>query len=166
MGSIIQNVSKINVEQKLQQACLSYLANYMGYEGVDEERQKLKEIFNAFDSNGDGHLVYEEIFEGYKQYFRGDDKRAELEARKILKKLDLNENGMIEYSEFLIANIDPTMIIREDRLREVFNMFDVDQSGAITVDEIKQILGGKANREPKQEDDINSFRPGSGGLDP
>ena len=38
MGSIIQNVSKINVEQKLQQACLSYLANYMGYEGVDEER--------------------------------------------------------------------------------------------------------------------------------
>lgn len=71
-------------------------------------------------------MSYEEIFEGYKQYFRGDEKRAELEARKILKKLDLNENGMIEYSEFLIANIDPTMIIREDRLREVFNMFDVD----------------------------------------
>lgn len=71
-------------------------------------------------------MSYEEIFEGYKQYFRSDEKRAELEARNILKKLDLNENGMIEYSEFLIANIDPTMIIREDRLREVFNMFDVD----------------------------------------
>ena len=38
MNSIINNISKINVEQKLQQACLSYLANYMGYEGVDEER--------------------------------------------------------------------------------------------------------------------------------
>lgn len=32
--------------------------------------------------------------------------------------------------------------MREDRLREVFNIFDVDKSGAITVDEIKKILGG------------------------
>jgi calcium-dependent protein kinase len=56
--------------------------------------------------------------------------------------LDLNDNGLIEYSEFLIANLDPAKIIREDRLREVFNMFDVDRSGEITVDEIKKILGG------------------------
>jgi hypothetical protein len=33
---------------------LSYLANYMGYQGADEERLKLLEIFKAFDINGDG----------------------------------------------------------------------------------------------------------------
>lgn len=49
---------------------------------------------------------------------------------------------MLDYSEFLIANIDPAKIVREDRLREVFNIFDCDRSGAITVDEIKKILGG------------------------
>lgn len=38
MTNIINNVSKINASQKLQQACLSYLANYMGYAGIDEER--------------------------------------------------------------------------------------------------------------------------------
>jgi Ca2+-binding EF-hand superfamily protein len=38
--------------------------------------------------------------------------------------------------------MDPQKIVREDRLREVFDMFDVDKSGAITVDEIKKILGG------------------------
>jgi calcium-dependent protein kinase len=80
MGSILVNVSKINVEQKLQQACLSYLANYMGYKGMDEDRQNLKEIFKAFDKNGDGHLAYEEILEGYKQFFNGDENRASLEA--------------------------------------------------------------------------------------
>jgi calcium-dependent protein kinase len=59
-----------------------------------------------------------------------------------MEKLDLNGNGTIEYSEFLIASMDPQKIVREDRLREVFDMFDVDKSGAITVDEIKKILGG------------------------
>lgn len=120
----------------------------MGYAGIDEERQKLKEIFKVFDQNGDGCLAYEEIFEGYKQYFNDDEKRAEIEARRILEKLDLNDNGLIEYSEFLIANLDPTKIIKEERLREVFNMFDVDRSGAITVDEIKKILGGAGSAPP------------------
>jgi Ca2+-binding EF-hand superfamily protein len=84
MTNIINNVSKLNASQKLQQACLSYLANYLGYAGIDEERQKLKEIFKVFDQNGDGCLAYEEIFEGYKQYFNGDEKRAEIEAKRIL----------------------------------------------------------------------------------
>lgn len=56
----------------------------MGNAGVDEERLKLKEIFKVFDKNGDGQLAFDEIFEGYKQYFNGDEKRAEIEAKKIL----------------------------------------------------------------------------------
>jgi len=120
----------------------------MGYPGIDEERSKLKDIFKVFDKNGDGCLAYEEILEGYILHFNGNISRAEEEARKIIDKLDLNENGTIEYSEFLIANIDPTKIVREDRLREVFNIFDCDRSGAITVDEIKKILGGTPAHNP------------------
>lgn len=114
----------------------------MGYTAFDEEKQKLLEIFKAFDENGDGQLAYEEIFQGYKQYFNGDLKRAEIEARIIFDKLDFNNNGTIDYSEFLIANLDPAKIVNEEKLREVFNIFDYDRSGAITVDEIKKILGG------------------------
>jgi calcium-dependent protein kinase len=65
--------------------------------------------------------------------------------------LDLNDNGLIEYSEFLIAILDPVKIVKEERLREVFNMFDVDKSGAITVDEIKKILGGHGGSHDKKE---------------
>jgi Ca2+-binding EF-hand superfamily protein len=39
--------------------------------------------------------------------------------------------------------LDPAKVINEDKLREVFNMFDIDKSGAITVDEIKKLLGGE-----------------------
>lgn len=60
----------------------------------------------------------------------------------MIEKLDFNNNGTIDYSEFLIANLDPMKIVNEERLREVFNIFDSDRSGAITVDEIKKLLGG------------------------
>jgi len=45
----------------LQQAVLSYLANYMGMATTDDERHKLMNIFKAFDTNGDGQLEYHEI---------------------------------------------------------------------------------------------------------
>lgn len=114
----------------------------MGFTGGDDERQKLLEIFKAFDTNGDGQLAYDEILAGYKEYFNGDEQRAEVEARLLIEKLDFNNNGTIDYSEFLIANLDPMKIVNEERLREVFNIFDSDRSGAITVDEIKKLLGG------------------------
>lgn len=137
----------------------------MGYSGVEKERQKLLEIFKAFDLNGDGQLAFEEIVEGYKLYFDGDQERAEREARYIFEKLDFNNNGTIDYSEFLIANLDPSKIVNEDLLKEVFNIFDSDRSGAITVDEIKKLLGGAAinnkskpllsHSSSKKEDNLN-----------
>jgi Ca2+-binding EF-hand superfamily protein len=41
----------------------------MGVVSNDEERQKLMNIFKAFDTNGDGQLEYSEILEGYRHYF-------------------------------------------------------------------------------------------------
>jgi Ca2+-binding EF-hand superfamily protein len=92
----------------------------------DSEHQKLIQIFKAFDTNGDGQLEYHEIYEGYKQYFNGDVLQAEKEAKHIFEKLDFNNNGTIDYSEFLITHLDPAKVINEDRLREVFDMFDSD----------------------------------------
>ena len=77
-----------------------------------------------------------------------------METKKIFEKLDLNGNGTIEYSEYLIAHLDPLKVVTEQRLREVFNIFDIDQSGAITVDEIKKMLGGATTQKP------SSPRPG------
>ena len=58
-----------------------------------------------------------------------------------MAKLDFNNNGTIDYSEFLIAHVDISKIVHEDKLKEVFSLFDSDNSGTITVDEIKKVLG-------------------------
>ena len=82
------------------------------------------------------------MLDGYTEYFYGDKESAEVEAKKILGKLDFNNNGSIDYSEFLIAHVDMTKLAHEDRIKEVFNLFDLDNSGTITIDEIKKVLGG------------------------
>lgn len=128
----------------------------MGINSADEERQKLMNIFKAFDVNGDGQLEFHEILQGYKHYYQGDDARAEVEAKRFFEKLDFNNNGTIDYSEFLITHLDPATVINEDRLREVFNLFDIDKSGAITVDEIKKLLGGGLAQDKGHSENLNS----------
>ena len=48
----------VQIQQKLQQAVLAYFTNFMS---VDQEKQRLHEIFQAFDLNGDGQLDYNEL---------------------------------------------------------------------------------------------------------
>ena len=111
----------------------------------ENEKARLLEIFQAFDKNGDGQLDHEELIEGYTEFFRGDVERAEMEVNEIMIKLDLNNNGSIDYSEFMIANVDLSKLLQEDKLREAFNLFDQDKSGTITLNEVKKVLGSAKN---------------------
>jgi calcium-dependent protein kinase len=58
-----------------------------------------------------------------------------------MDKLDFNNNGTIDYSEFLIAHLNVNKLLTDDKLMEVFNLFDYDNSGSITAKEIKKVLG-------------------------
>ncbi len=60
-----------------------------------------------------------------------------------MDKLDFNKNGTIDYSEFLIAHVDQVKMMQEDKLKEAFELFDMDRSGTITVNEIKKVLGSR-----------------------
>ena len=77
----------------------------------DYEKQKLLDIFKAFDKNGDGILEMDELIEGYIEYFNGDVELAQKEVQEMMDKLDFNGNGSIDYSEFLLANVDVNKLI-------------------------------------------------------
>jgi calcium-dependent protein kinase len=54
------------VNRKLEQAAISYIVNQLVSK---EERNKLMKQFQEWDTNGDGVLSREEIFEGYKNLY-------------------------------------------------------------------------------------------------
>lgn len=57
--------------------------------------------------------------------------------------MDTNGNGTIDYSEFLAANLKLTELLTNEKLQAAFNLFDIDQNGRITLEEIKSLLGGE-----------------------
>lgn len=67
---------------------------------------------------------------------------------RIMKEVDSDNNGFIDYTEFLKATVDVKKILNSDNLKIAFNMFDSDSSGSISAQELKKVLAsGLASEE-------------------
>ena len=51
---------------------------------------------------------------------------------------DVDENGSIDYGEFVAATLHLNKLEREENLASAFAYFDKDGSGYITIDELQQ----------------------------
>ena len=116
---------------KLRKAVLTYIASRLS----EEEIKKIKEAFQAIDTDNDGKLSYEEM----KKVFSKGDIKIEFNE-DIFKQIDTDNSGNIEYTEFISACIDKNVYLNEEKLKEAFNLFDADKSGKISRDEIEKVL--------------------------
>ena len=62
---------------------------------------------------------------------------------ELLKGADTDASGSIDYTEFLAATMDAQIYMRDDYLRNAFDMFDKDKSGKIDKNEIISLLQGE-----------------------
>lgn len=61
---------------------------------------------------------------------------SDTEIKTMISEVDYHGNGKINYSEFLSATIDVKKFLTESKLRSIFQQFDTDNSGVITVENI------------------------------
>ena len=54
----------------------------------------------------------------------------------------MDGSGKISYDEFLSAMISSKKVVTEERLEKAFKLFDKDNSGKLSVKEIKAVFGG------------------------
>ena len=66
---------------------------------------------------------------------------------------DLNGNGELDYSEWLVATLKRSDMINTKKLKQAFTYFDKDASGKISLDELKEAMQGNG-----QELDDDVFR--------
>ena len=71
---------------------------------------------------------------------------------EMLMKIDLDGNGTIDYTEFVMATIEEKNLITIDRLKMAFKMFDKYNSGALSADEIKEVLCFDSSVDPSEID--------------
>ena len=78
-----------------------------------------------------------------------------IEIEKMFESVDIDRSGFIDYSEFVVASMNEKNLLTNDKLQQAFRMFDKDNSGFISSDEIKEILGfGKTLSEEAVNDII------------
>ena len=111
--------------------------------------QEFKEAFDIFDVDGGGTITAEELGEVMKSLGQKPT-RAQLEA--MVREIDADGDGAIDFPEFL------TMMLRkmnegdpERELRDVFTVFDKDQSGTVSADELKSVMKVIGEKLTEQE---------------
>ncbi|XP_052086194.1 uncharacterized protein LOC127723558 isoform X2 [Mytilus californianus] len=69
----------------------------------------------------------------------------EKQAKKMIREVDRNGDGFIDYKEFetiMSKNSKPICLIdyEDEVLRQAFDSFDVDKNGEITIEELIMVL--------------------------
>lgn len=98
----------------------------------------LEEVFRKFDSNGDGKISRSELSSVMSAL---ECRATEEEIDRMMKEADSNKDGFISFEEFVAANtkdVDNERVTRD--LESAFKMYDLDNDGRISVDELYRVL--------------------------
>ena len=133
----ISNIEKFSKKEKLQQACISFLVHQMS---DNDQVKELKKLFIALDTSGDGRLTFKEIEEGLKTHPELCDTLGKDDLLETLKKIDTDENGYVDYEEFITATINTNNLCSNKNLKIAFGFFDKNNSGSLDHKEVKQCL--------------------------
>lgn len=136
------NMLGLQASAALKQAVMTFIINRI----IDKkELQALREAFKALDLNGDGQISEVELKEGLSRIIPA--LQAEAEAKRVMLLADGNQNGAIDYSEFIISAFPEERLLNFSNLRMAFDSFDSDRSGKISLKELKETVVVKGNED-------------------
>ena len=135
LGNTLNNLRTFTAGGRLKQALLGFFTTRLMSQA---ELNRLAEEFKIFDQSGDGYLSFEELKEAMS-VVKGIDLN-EQELREIIKKLDADDNGRINYSEFLMVSMNREQLLTNERLEQAFKMFDKNGDNEVSVEELHSMF--------------------------
>jgi len=132
-----KHIAKYKTFNKFKQAILTFIASRLN----SDECKDIKNIFYNIDEDKNGFIT----FEDYRKYiineFNIDDLiENEEEIKKGFQGMDVDYNNNIDYTEFLAANLDESIFLKEEKLKEAFRHFDLNDTGAIKKEDLIKVL--------------------------
>ena len=130
--SLIEKLSKIKKPfSKFHEAIISYMCS--NFLSKDEEK-KLRAVFRYIDYDRKNFLTKENIEKILKE---NGQLLSEEKIKNILNAFDFDENGSVEYQEYLIGLCDKNLLFSKNNLKNCFDMIDNKKKGYIDSEDIK-----------------------------
>ena len=140
--SPIMKYSKLNLVQKS-------VINFRAFHMTTNESKEFINIFKLIDENSDGVLTLEEIKNGI-QHCKFNFKINEEIIVKLFNDMDIDKNGLVNYTEFVSALLDYEKNIKKEHLIACFQNYDEDNSGKISFKEFCNIIRPQNDEEKKE----------------
>ncbi|XP_050383850.1 calcium-dependent protein kinase SK5-like [Argentina anserina] len=130
-SAVLSRLKQFSAMNKLKKMALRVIAERLS----EEEIGGLRELFKMIDADDSGSITFEELKEGLRKV---GSELMESEIKDLMDAADIDNNGTIDYGEFLAATVHLNKLEREENLLSAFSFFDKDGSGFITIDELTQ----------------------------
>jgi calcium-dependent protein kinase len=125
-------LSKFRTGGKLKKVVLTLIAQQMS----EEEIKSLIATFEDIDKDRSGTLSPKEIQAAMQKHKLS----MPADLAQAMEQMDTDGSGTIDYTEFIAATLTHQQYCKKEVLWAAFRKFDVDESGSITLDEIKKVL--------------------------
>ena len=91
---VLRHLKNFRAQGILQKAVLTYIASQ---QTDAETEKKTRAIFSRMDKDNNGEITVQELIEGYQQIYH-DKARAQRDAASVLRRIDVNKNGVVDYN--------------------------------------------------------------------
>jgi calcium-dependent protein kinase len=130
-ASVLGNLKNFTAQTTFTRLCITAVARQLDHKHLKDIHQVFKEL----DSDGNGVLSVDEVRKGIGA-LGGDVAKVE----ELFSKMDMDGSKNIDYTEFCAAAMGEKAVSQDEMLWAAFKTFDVDNSGSISVENLRQIL--------------------------
>jgi len=151
-ADVFANMENYMESVQLKRTTLSLIAARI----PEDQITLLRQTFTKIDINGDGQLTIEELIAGLRDC---PEIKIDLsDMKRAMQIIDSNQNGLIDYTEFIAACLQSSNYLKENHLKAAFAYFDKDGSGTISKEELRQCL--QSEDFSMTEEEINTMLSG------
>lgn len=125
----------------------------IGLRTSSDQLKDLKDMFIELDTTKDGFLSPQELKQGMHDVV-GSLRAGNETITQLMDELDVNNDGRIDFQEFLTAAIDKERVLHKENLEAAFKVFDADGNGSISADELRAVFDGGHHTGDEQDAEV------------
>ena len=137
----INNLINYSFNSKIQQLVIAFLVHNLPN---DESSINVLKLFRYFNKSGNCKLTKEELMNGLYDY--KDKNEVNNVVDHLFALLDGDNNGYIEFEEFLRACVDKKTILTSTYLKYAFKFLDKEKTGTLNTEKIIKAFVLKSNK--------------------